>query len=180
MRLSSLSSLVLLGLTTTARAISTVSALGNKFFYENGTQFFIKGVAYQLTSDDPLLDKTQCALDASLMQDLGANTIRVYHVDASKDHKDCMTAFSDAGIYVLADLDTFDTYILPVRPVPAHPPPLSLFSPGAPRGPPLQASSNLNADPTSSCRLAPGGIRPSTNDSPRLWMSSSSTTTPWV
>jgi hypothetical protein len=49
------------------------------------------------------------------MSELGANTIRVYHVDPSGDHDGCMGAFDDAGIYVLADLDTFDTYIIPVR-----------------------------------------------------------------
>lgn len=95
-------------------AISPIGTYGNRFFYENGSQFFIKGVAYQLTSEDPLLDKDQCSRDASLMQQLGANAIRVYHVDASSDHSDCMAVFADAGIYLLADLDTFDTYILPV------------------------------------------------------------------
>lgn len=48
------------------------------------------------------------------MQTLTANAIRVYHVDPSGDHTDCMTAFADAGIYVLLDLDTFDTQIDPV------------------------------------------------------------------
>lgn len=56
------------------------------------------------------------------MQDLGVNSIRVYHVDASKDHSDCMSTLADAGIYLLVDLDTFDTYILPVRPVPSPAP----------------------------------------------------------
>lgn len=74
----------------------------------------MKGVAYQLTSDDPLIDSDQCARDAALMQDLGANSIRVYHVDASSDHSACMSTFADAGIYLLVDLDTFGTYILPV------------------------------------------------------------------
>lgn len=115
MRLPAIAALALPG---AVQAISTISAYGNKFFYENGTQFFIKGVAYQLTSDDPLLDSAQCARDAALMQELGANTIRVYHVDASSDHSDCMTAFANAGIYLTVDLDTFDTYILPVRPAP--------------------------------------------------------------
>ena len=46
-----------------------------------------------------------------MMKDLGANTIRVYHVDASGDHDACMSAFSDAGIYLFVDLDTFDTQI---------------------------------------------------------------------
>lgn len=40
----------------------------------------ISGVAYQLTEADPLLDKKQCTLDATLMKELGANAIRVYHV----------------------------------------------------------------------------------------------------
>lgn len=46
------------------------------------------------------------------MKTLGTNTIRVYHVDPSADHSDCMNAFAAAGIYTLIDLDTFDTYIL--------------------------------------------------------------------
>lgn len=71
------------------------------------------GIAYQLTPDDPLVDGNQCQLDASLMKTLGTNAIRVYHVDASADHDACMSAFSDAGIYVFVDLDTFDTYIYP-------------------------------------------------------------------
>lgn len=71
------------------------------------------GIAYQLTPNDPLAQGTQCQLDADLMKTLGANAIRVYHVDPSADHDACMSAFSDAGIYVFLDLDTFDTYILP-------------------------------------------------------------------
>lgn len=45
------------------------------------------------------------------MSELGANAIRVYHVDASADHKGCMSAFADAGIYLFVDLDTFNTQI---------------------------------------------------------------------
>lgn len=48
------------------------------------------------------------------MKELGANCIRIYHVDAKANHDGCMKAFDDAGIYTLIDLDTFDTYILPV------------------------------------------------------------------
>lgn len=47
------------------------------------------------------------------MKTLGANSIRVYHVDADANHDGCMSAFSDAGIYTWIDLDTFNTYILP-------------------------------------------------------------------
>ncbi|KAI1083720.1 glycoside hydrolase family 72 protein [Whalleya microplaca] len=50
------------------------------------------------------------------MKTLGANTIRVYHVDADADHSGCMSAFADAGIYTLIDMDSFDTYILPNNP----------------------------------------------------------------
>ncbi|MCJ1359290.1 MAG: hypothetical protein MMC33_009291 [Icmadophila ericetorum] len=92
-------------------AISTIQAVGAKFFTEDGNQFYIKGVAYQLTSLDPLINATQCQLDATLMQELGANTIRVYHIDATQDHDGCMSAFSDAGIYAFIDLDTFTTQI---------------------------------------------------------------------
>lgn len=45
------------------------------------------------------------------MQKLGANAIRVYHVDPAEDHSGCMSAFAAAGIYLFVDLDTFDTQI---------------------------------------------------------------------
>ncbi|KAH0551381.1 hypothetical protein GP486_007403 [Trichoglossum hirsutum] len=45
------------------------------------------------------------------MHELGANAIRVYHVDSSGDHKGCMDAFAAKGIYVFADLATFNTEI---------------------------------------------------------------------
>lgn len=69
------------------------------------------GIAYQLTPDDPLTDEAQCKRDIVRMSELGANAIRVYHVDANGDHDGCMTAFADAGIYLFVDLDTFTTAI---------------------------------------------------------------------
>jgi hypothetical protein len=72
------------------------------------------GIAYQLTPADPLADTEQCQRDASLMKTLGANTIRVYHVEPNENHSGCMSAFEDAGIYALIDLDTFTTDIDPV------------------------------------------------------------------
>ncbi|KAH6656858.1 Glucanosyltransferase-domain-containing protein [Truncatella angustata] len=101
-----------LGSATTS-AIATIEAVGSKFFTSDGDQFFIKGVAYQLVPDDPLIDTEQCTRDATLMSELGANTIRVYHVDADADHDGCMSAFADAGIYAMIDMDTFSSYILP-------------------------------------------------------------------
>lgn len=90
---------------------------GSKFFYKtNGTEFFIKGVAYQQdvggngTSStntnfvDPLTDSAGCQRDIPLLSALGTNTIRVYAIDTTKSHDDCMTALQNAGIYVIADL----------------------------------------------------------------------------
>lgn len=161
MRFPSFAGLVLLAAATSVQAISTISVLGNKFFNEDGSQFFIKGVAYQLTPDDPLLDKDQCSRDASLMEELGANSIRVYHVDPSQDHTDCMDILANAGIYLLVDLDTFDTAILAVRP-----------------GPSPQTLAEPYADTACPYRIAHGGTTPSTFGSPRLWMSFKNTTTP--
>ncbi|KAJ5790037.1 CAZyme family GH72 [Penicillium psychrosexuale] len=104
--------LLLAGLQATAvGAISPISAVGSKFFYENGTQFYIKGIAYQLTPSDPLVDTAQCKRDIVRMAELGTNAIRVYHVDANADHKGCMSALADAGIHLFVDLDTFTTQI---------------------------------------------------------------------
>jgi len=62
-----------------------------------------------------LIHETQCQLDANLMAELGANTIRVYHVDPSGDHSGCMKAFADKGIYLFVNLDSFHTGISTVR-----------------------------------------------------------------
>lgn len=91
---------------------------GQYFFYSsNGTQFFIKGVAYQqgigpggtaegnsATFIDSLADTASCARDIPFLQELGTNTIRVYAIDPTADHQVCMNALADAGIYVIADL----------------------------------------------------------------------------
>ncbi|KAJ2891611.1 hypothetical protein MKZ38_000177 [Zalerion maritima] len=117
MRSSTLALVALYGAATTVKAaLPEIHAVGNKFFSSNGEQFFMKGIAYQLTPDDPLVDTNQCKRDASLMEELGANVIRIYHVDPDADHDGCMTAFDDAGIYTLIDLDTFNTQILPDDP----------------------------------------------------------------
>ncbi|KAF3941114.1 hypothetical protein ABW19_dt0208282 [Dactylella cylindrospora] len=98
-------------LVSASLALDPLSIKGSKFFYANGTQYFMKGIAYQRSPFDPLLDKEQCQLDADLMKELGANAIRVYHVDPDGDHDDCMKIFEDVGVYAFIDLDTFHTYI---------------------------------------------------------------------
>jgi 1,3-beta-glucanosyltransferase GAS1 len=70
-----------------------------------------QGVAYQLVPADPLVDTVQCTADATLMQTLGTNAIRVYHVDPAQNHDGCMQAFDAAGIYAFIDMDTFNTQI---------------------------------------------------------------------
>lgn len=98
-------------------AIDPIVIKGSKFFYKtNGTQFFMKGVAYQQeinsnttqTEDidytDPLADTTSCKRDIEYLKKVQTNTIRVYAIDPTKDHDECMTALADAGIYVVADL----------------------------------------------------------------------------
>ncbi|KAL9048115.1 MAG: hypothetical protein Q9206_006233 [Seirophora lacunosa] len=97
-------------------ATPIISAVGSKFFTSSGDQFYIKGIAYQLIPNDPLIDTDQCKRDAKQMQDLGANAIRVYHVDPTADHKGCMDAFADVGIYLFVDLDDFPTQIQPTTP----------------------------------------------------------------
>ncbi|KAG9230247.1 Glucanosyltransferase-domain-containing protein [Amylocarpus encephaloides] len=99
----------------TVTAIAPISVKGSKFF-ANGQQFFLKGVAYQGTPDDPLVTTSQCQLDASLMKTIGTNSIRVYHVDPLLNHDGCMKAFADAGIYVWLSLPTFNTSIESTNP----------------------------------------------------------------
>jgi Glucanosyltransferase len=166
---------------TSVSAIPKITIKGSKFFTDDGNQFYIKGarilslgirfrgltsfdlagIAYQLTANDPLIDTEQCTMDASLMQELGANTIRVYHVGASGDHKGCMDAFAAKGIYVFVDLDTFSTQINQVR---------LLYA--------LMYSRKrwlLTATP---CRTTSTGTRLNWPPSQRSWMSLSNSTTP--
>jgi 1,3-beta-glucanosyltransferase GAS1 len=102
---------------TASAAVDPIVIKGSKFFYKtNGTQFFMRGVAYQQgissntsqTDDtayiDPLSDAATCKRDIQYLAKLKTNTIRVYAIDPTKKHDDCMNALADAGIYVVADL----------------------------------------------------------------------------
>ncbi|KAF1976994.1 1,3-beta-glucanosyltransferase gel4 precursor [Bimuria novae-zelandiae CBS 107.79] len=119
----SLAASVLFAATTLAQ-VDPIVIKGSKFFYKtNGTQFFMRGVAYQQgveaggatgsDSDytDPLADTTACKRDIEYLKKLRTNTIRVYAIDPKKDHKECMEALQDAGIYVVADLSEPKTSI---------------------------------------------------------------------
>ena len=102
---------------TVAADVDPIVIKGSKFFYKtNGTEFFIKGVAYQqdlggngtsttnTNFKDPLVDTTGCKRDIPLLQALNTNTIRVYAIDTTQSHDECMTELQNAGIYVIADL----------------------------------------------------------------------------
>ncbi|KAF3760378.1 glycoside hydrolase family 72 /Carbohydrate-binding module family 43 [Cryphonectria parasitica EP155] len=100
---------------------------GQHFFYENGTQFFVKGIAYQrdtssseaarkrddTTTDyiDPLSDSVRCKRDVPILAAAGTNVIRTYALDPTADHDTCMELLADAGIYVISDLSDPDQAI---------------------------------------------------------------------
>ncbi|KAK4549138.1 hypothetical protein LTR36_007595 [Oleoguttula mirabilis] len=106
---------------TVVADVDPIVIKGSKFFYKtNGTQFYIKGVAYQQdyngngtsgsdTTDDytdPLADVSTINRDIPYLTQLYTNTIRVYAIDPTKDHSAAMSALADAGIYVIADLSS--------------------------------------------------------------------------
>lgn len=119
--------LVLASIASLASAINPIQVNGTKFFDSvTGSQFFIKGVAYQPSDinqttsntasgaliNDPLADPAGCAAAAPLIQALGANVIRTYRVNATLNHDACMKIFADAGIYLFLDLETPYTTVI--------------------------------------------------------------------
>ncbi|RDW74417.1 1,3-beta-glucanosyltransferase gel1 [Aspergillus mulundensis] len=93
-----------------ARAdVTPITVKGNAFF-KGDDRFYIRGVDYQPggSSDlaDPIADADTCKRDIAKFKALGLNTIRVYSVDNSKDHDECMNALADAGIYLVLDVNT--------------------------------------------------------------------------
>jgi 1,3-beta-glucanosyltransferase GAS5 len=93
-----------------ARAdITPITVKGNAFF-QGDTRFYVRGVDYQPGGSsklvDPIADPSTCKRDIPKFQDLGLNTIRVYSVDNSQNHDECMNALAAAGIYLVLDVNT--------------------------------------------------------------------------
>ncbi|KAL5355257.1 Glucanosyltransferase-domain-containing protein [Aspergillus floccosus] len=117
MKASAVATALVLGASSTLAApslkarddVTPVSVKGNAFF-KGDERFYIRGVDYQPggSSDlsDPIADADGCKRDIEKFKDLGLNTIRVYSVDNSKDHDECMNALADAGIYLVLDVNT--------------------------------------------------------------------------
>ncbi len=55
---------------------------------------------------DPLADTKICKRDIEKFKKLGLNTIRVYSIDNSLNHDECMNALAEAGIYLVLDVNT--------------------------------------------------------------------------
>ncbi|EMR63895.1 putative -beta- protein [Eutypa lata UCREL1] len=107
--------------------IPAIEVYGQHFFYtNNGSQFYMKGVAYQqgynptgaskradstVEYTDPLADASSCSRDIPYMKQIFTNVIRVYAIDPTADHDDCMQQLADNDIYVVADLSEPNTSI---------------------------------------------------------------------
>ena len=55
---------------------------------------------------DPLADATTCKRDIAEFTKLGLNTVRVYTVDNTANHDECMAALAAAGMYLVLDVNT--------------------------------------------------------------------------
>lgn len=89
--------------------VTPISVKGNAFF-KGDDRFYIRGVDYQPGGSgdlaDPIADADGCKRDIEKFKTLGLNTVRVYSVDNSADHDECMNALADAGIYLVLDVNT--------------------------------------------------------------------------
>ena len=90
-------------------SVTPVTVKGNAFF-QGDDRFYIRGVDYQpggsAKLSDPISDADGCRRDIAKFQQLGLNTVRVYSVDNSADHDECMNELAKAGIYLVLDVNT--------------------------------------------------------------------------
>ncbi|KAH9882095.1 hypothetical protein J1614_001267 [Plenodomus biglobosus] len=101
---------------TIAYAVHPVEVRGQDFVDTvTDKRLMIVGVDYQPGGQgaykpsqgvDALTDADICLRDATIMQKLGVNTIRVYNVDPTLDHSMCASIFNAAGIYMILDVNS--------------------------------------------------------------------------
>jgi 1,3-beta-glucanosyltransferase GAS5 len=70
----------------------------------NNNSFWCGGGSSKLT--DPIADTTACKRDVEEFKKLGINTVRIYTIDNSASHDDCMKILADAGIYLALDVNS--------------------------------------------------------------------------
>ncbi|CAL5866406.1 uncharacterized protein PFLUO_LOCUS614 [Penicillium psychrofluorescens] len=107
---TSVATAVLLGASAVlGSSVTPITVKGNAFF-QGTNRFYIRGVDYQPGGSsklaDPIADAEGCKRDIQKFKDLGLNTVRVYSVDNSQDHDECMNALAEAGIYLVLDVNT--------------------------------------------------------------------------
>ncbi|KAI2639986.1 glycoside hydrolase family 72 protein [Xylaria nigripes] len=106
-----------------AASLPTVTVSGNAF-WAGKERFYVRGIDYQpggsSGTDDSLADVDVCSRDIKNFKDLGVNAIRVYAVDNSKDHSQCMQQLNDAGIYLVLDVNNPKYSINRVDPGPSY------------------------------------------------------------
>lgn len=84
----------------------------------------MKGVAYQQNYEpngnvaadagytDPLADGDLCRRDIPILKQIYTNVLRVYAIDPTANHDDCMEQLADADIYIVADMAEPGTSIM--------------------------------------------------------------------
>ena len=93
-------------------------------FFAGDERFYIRGLDYQPGGSsklvDPIADIDLCKRDVAKFKELGLNTIRVYSVDNTANHDECMAELADAGIYLALDVNTPDYSINRKDPKPSY------------------------------------------------------------
>lgn len=110
MRFASLLS-IFSSLIISSTALDPIVIKNNTFFVgDSDERFYIRGVDYQPGGSsnltDPLADTNICERDIPYFTELGINTIRIYSLDNTLNHDECMKKLEDAGIYVILDVNT--------------------------------------------------------------------------
>lgn len=103
--------------------LEPITVKGNAFFQGNN-RFYVRGIDYQpggsSNLEDPLANPTICKRDIAKFKELGTNVVRIYSVDNSANHDECMQELADAGIYLVLDTNTPDYSINRADPAPSY------------------------------------------------------------